>query len=685
MVASDADISSVNGTRGGADGDTAVTTEKPSDAARADASGDEPSQQATAPSPSNGDGSRETTIDSSSNRSDTRGENITSGPTDTTNSDDEQARSGEGDMDVDDTNASNDEMDDDGRDDDEKSTNSNDAAPNGIMSAGSARTSERQRRVQASPSRRDRARKARRDRSFGPSLHEIQEKLAVKDKYGHHNLTDEGMEARLEELRQLYQRHANHIRRCQKSASGGGNDDDATSGGGSANSDASDTADGNTQNYDSDADEGEETATRPQRRSGRTTRNRHSRYNGQTNGHHRTEDNGADENDESESGTATGSVRTSTRTRRGRGHDSDSREQDGDDDDVEDGSDATASRRPRSNRSREARQKDPEPTEASEVEVGGTNTDGAADRENVTLTDMVGDDDGAPEASGEVFPCSWPGCTRVFDRIKSRSAHLKWHGGNYVDDGNGNVAVEPRTTSSGELKRSASTEAGGSSKGSKRSRVVAPTSSLFNKGDLVVLSDVAFSGNYQHLNGRTLRVVSVIESHDDALASQCKVAFTTSAKGREKISMVPVDYLQLEQGSVTTSTADEVETVGAPRNVLIPSHDSDGHACYRRGVLTSAKTFLPLKSADTDPEPEEIALDSRTLRDTIDDIVGNVADLRISMRVCGSRLPSGSKNTAVVFFPARIHRVEPTRIRVSFDDFAMSWKKISDLRVIKEN
>lgn len=50
------------------------------------------------------------------------------------------------------------------------------------------------------------------------------------------------------------QRHANYVRECQKAASGGANDDDVTSGVGSPHSDASDTADGNTQNYDSDAD-----------------------------------------------------------------------------------------------------------------------------------------------------------------------------------------------------------------------------------------------------------------------------------------------------------------------------------------------------------------------------------------------------------------------------------------------
>lgn len=60
----------------------------------------------------------------------------------------------QGDMDVDDTNASNDEDDDnDGQDDSEKSTNSNDTAANGSEANGSVRTSERQRRVQASPSR----------------------------------------------------------------------------------------------------------------------------------------------------------------------------------------------------------------------------------------------------------------------------------------------------------------------------------------------------------------------------------------------------------------------------------------------------------------------------------------------------------------------------------------------------
>ena len=41
---------------------------------------------------------------------------------------------------------------------------------------------------------------------------------------------------------------------------------------------------------------------------------------------------------------------------------------------------------------------------------------------------------GDEEADHELFRCPWPGCLKVFDRVKSRSAHLKWHGGNYRAD-----------------------------------------------------------------------------------------------------------------------------------------------------------------------------------------------------------------------------------------------------------
>lgn len=32
-----------------------------------------------------------------------------------------------------------------------------------------------------------------------------------------------------------------------------------------------------------------------------------------------------------------------------------------------------------------------------------------------------------------IFKCPWPDCDRTFEKIKSRSAHLKWHGGDYEE------------------------------------------------------------------------------------------------------------------------------------------------------------------------------------------------------------------------------------------------------------
>eukprot|EP00730_Choanoeca_flexa_P018969 TRINITY_DN9251_c0_g1_i1.p1 TRINITY_DN9251_c0_g1~~TRINITY_DN9251_c0_g1_i1.p1 ORF type:complete len:314 (+),score=64.40 TRINITY_DN9251_c0_g1_i1:169-1110(+) len=35
------------------------------------------------------------------------------------------------------------------------------------------------------------------------------------------------------------------------------------------------------------------------------------------------------------------------------------------------------------------------------------------------------------QPSGQLYRCPWPGCFKTFKRIKSRSAHLKWHGGDW--------------------------------------------------------------------------------------------------------------------------------------------------------------------------------------------------------------------------------------------------------------
>lgn len=36
-------------------------------------------------------------------------------------------------------------------------------------------------------------------------------------------------------------------------------------------------------------------------------------------------------------------------------------------------------------------------------------------------------------AGAALYSCPWPGCDRQFQRVKSRSAHLKWHGGDYTE------------------------------------------------------------------------------------------------------------------------------------------------------------------------------------------------------------------------------------------------------------
>lgn len=47
----------------------------------------------------------------------------------------------------------------------------------------------------------------------------------------------------------------------------------------------------------------------------------------------------------------------------------------------------------------------------------------------------VGTRDGDAQTAREsvrVHPCTWPGCSKMFDRIKSLSTHLKWHDGRYA-------------------------------------------------------------------------------------------------------------------------------------------------------------------------------------------------------------------------------------------------------------
>lgn len=55
----------------------------------------------------------------------------------------------------------------------------------------------------------------------------------------------------------------------------------------------------------------------------------------------------------------------------------------------------------------------------------------------------VGTSVSATTTGAEVYPCTWLECTRTFDRIKSRSAHLKWHNSNYKkedgDNGEGGL------------------------------------------------------------------------------------------------------------------------------------------------------------------------------------------------------------------------------------------------------
>jgi hypothetical protein len=66
-----------------------------------------------------------------------------------------------------------------------------------------------------------------------------------------------------------------------------------------------------------------------------------------------------------------------------------------------------------------------------------SNTGGPEDKDDGGSRDGLGSG-GSGGAAGngngttsELFSCPWPGCGKTFDRIKSRSAHLKWHGGSF--------------------------------------------------------------------------------------------------------------------------------------------------------------------------------------------------------------------------------------------------------------
>lgn len=277
-----------------------------------------------------------------------------------------------------------------------------------------------------------------------------------------------------------------------------------------------------------------------------------------------------------------------------------------------------------------------------------------------------------------IYTCPWPGCSRKFDKVKSRSAHLKWHGGDYKaseDDGTGHrinrtkeKEKESAPATANPTTHTAKRPAKLSNPPRKRPKHTARTTRL-GAGDKVVLYK---SIEQPSLAGKFGTIDAVLPSGTHSSWSTYRVAI--AHKGRVKYITLPEHLVALTGSSDATSVnkVSAVYEVGA--KVYGAKHSSHG-AGYRPGAILEKRSGSAGEPTQYKFRPYSDSDNTMwlTTKDIVADVAPTISQLRTGMKVCA--LP---EKTGKLYYAGTIQRIETSRIRVNFERFSIAWRKVSN-------
>ena len=285
----------------------------------------------------------------------------------------------------------------------------------------------------------------------------------------------------------------------------------------------------------------------------------------------------------------------------------------------------------------------------------------------------------AETSTAEVFLCPWPGCERQFDRIKSRSAHLKWHGGNYKGSNGGDAVRMPRKAgedSQPQQDGGSASSGGGGGNGKKRgsgdggkkakrqrggssgSAAAAPPSPGFGIGAKIIMPSGEHAGK--------VGVVGKIE--EDTTEGRVYHVVVDSGKGKFAKSKT----IQVSSSAFNNTTQFTVGMMVFGRSITVKG------PAFRAGTIEEIKDGESPPLYKFVPRGFESEASWVPMSDLLVDSAPSMSQLRTGIKVCA--LP-GDKN-GCYYYVGSIQRIESSRIRVNFDSFSIAWRKAHEVRLL---
>jgi len=285
-------------------------------------------------------------------------------------------------------------------------------------------------------------------------------------------------------------------------------------------------------------------------------------------------------------------------------------------------------------------------------------------------------------AGAALYPCPWPGCDRQFQRVKSRSAHLKWHGGDYTEAAGPAATVASPTEAVSPARVAAAATA-----------AVMPTSGPTGGGE----EKTSTRRGKQRKSDPLHALADATDHREDAtwLVAGAAVLCRQCA---------PVDNGGAVRYASGTLLAPVLPAGGAPEPVAWTVRFGGGRGGKRASETAVADIF-----PDVVPEPQQASVCTArpvvalpgALSGTLGPPTGRSAFnlehdcaeithparlFRLSLRV---QLVVGdavcvSRGNVAVFWPAVITRLAPTRARVRFEGegATLAWTKARDIRLL---
>lgn len=243
----------------------------------------------------------------------------------------------------------------------------------------------------------------------------------------------------------------------------------------------------------------------------------------------------------------------------------------------------------------------------------------------------------------------------MFDRVKSRSAHLKWHGGSYKEDGSSGTSQPAKK------------------KDKDKDRV---PQFLFRSGDVVKLNAVG-AAKFGSFGAKSVGKVEADGKLDTAVGEICyKVLFRS--KGRNRMIIAANSHLRMarREEKMREAASNHVYAAG---DTVLAKRPGNASGALVRGQIVSVNSELEddvLYSFQSKGETDSVPLRAQHLHA---DTEITVQDLKVGDAVCANQV----SKTPDVYQIGAVTQILQQRVKINFANKTPTvWRKITDVRLV---